>query len=544
MHIKRLEIKNWIGIKELFFNPGKINRVSGDSGEGKTSLVEALEKLFTNKNRRSEVIHHGENESELLVELDDGLLVDRKIRTEKSDYLKVKHDSKNVSSTEGFLRQLINGDIFRPVEFTQKSPDEQARIILEMIEIPWTDQDIQKWFGELPEGIDYQQHILQVLKAIEQAYFKERESINREVSLLTSNVEGIKRSLPANYDGAAWKEKNLQELYDKLSKANDLNEKIQRAKSVITQLDQSIENIKLKAEKEKDDLEGMLEWKRKEVQEELSSLRDDAEEAEKFIKDEPGRIATLTVQLEKEKQERIAAIEYEYREKIGAVTALEKDTTLRKERDLMEINREVHEKSSDFDQQEERIDARIKAVDTEVKHSIEIAEERAGNARAFLRENPEQVDVEPIRGEADKAAEMKEYLHEWQRMNEIIREQLAPKQERSKELTARITKARKLPQELLKLAALPIEGLSVDEHGRIRINDTLIDGLSEGENLDFALRLAKAQVGELKVICLDGWQNLGSKMQEKIMQEAKQDEYQYFILSTVQGPLSIEIEGE
>jgi len=105
---------------------------------------------------------------------------------------------------------------------------------------------------------------------------------------------------------------------------------------------------------------------------------------------------------------------------------------------------------------------------------------------------------------------MKEYLREWERMNEIIKEKLAPKEARSAELTNKIQKARELPKELLKTASLPVEGLSIDEQGRIRINDTLIDGLSEGESYDFAFKFAKAQAGELKVICIDGWQNLGS----------------------------------
>src|SRR5690606_32042427 len=120
-------------------------------------------------------------EAELFVELTDGLQTTRKIRSEKADYLKVKHDSKAVQSTEGFLRSLVNGEIFRPIEFIQKSPKEQTEIILNMLQINWTVDDINNWFGELPEA-DYQLHILQILKQIEQVYYAERESINREIN--------------------------------------------------------------------------------------------------------------------------------------------------------------------------------------------------------------------------------------------------------------------------------------------------------------------------------------------------------------------------
>lgn len=40
LHIKRIELRNWLGIKELEVSPGKINKVDGDSGAGKTSLIE------------------------------------------------------------------------------------------------------------------------------------------------------------------------------------------------------------------------------------------------------------------------------------------------------------------------------------------------------------------------------------------------------------------------------------------------------------------------------------------------------------------------
>ncbi|MDR5601788.1 hypothetical protein [Paenibacillus larvae] len=69
---------------------------------------------------------------------------------------------------EAFLRKLINGDIFRPIEFVQKNAKEQTEIILNMLQIDWTVDDIKAWFGEVPEA-DYQLHILQILKQIERA---------------------------------------------------------------------------------------------------------------------------------------------------------------------------------------------------------------------------------------------------------------------------------------------------------------------------------------------------------------------------------------
>ncbi|HBL06255.1 MAG TPA: hypothetical protein DDZ33_04805, partial [Clostridium sp.] len=88
--ISLLRIANFLGIEEQEIKAAKINILRGPNGEGKTSVIEALEKTFTNKSRRTEVVRHGTDEAALYVELDDGLEVNRRIRSDKADYLKIR----------------------------------------------------------------------------------------------------------------------------------------------------------------------------------------------------------------------------------------------------------------------------------------------------------------------------------------------------------------------------------------------------------------------------------------------------------------------
>jgi exonuclease SbcC len=532
MHIKRIEIKNWLGIKELLFSPSKINKVSGDSGTGKTSLVEAIEKVFTNLSRRTEVIRHDTDEAELFVELDDGLQTTRRIRSEKADYLKVKHDSKSVSSTETFLKKLISGDIFRPIEFVQKTPEAQAKIILNMLTINWTVEDIKNWFGEMPEA-DYQQHILQILKQIETGYYSERETINREANLLRANIEGIKRDLPPNYDGNAWKGVNLQELYEKLTNTEQSNKRLDEAEQLITGLDIRIDDIKQRSANAQESKKLDYNRQRDSLNDSIVRLTNNIKDEQVKIDDASRRISAEHIRLDGELEQAIERLKLQYQAK--KQTAKE---TIQQEAEqsnvfIGEYKEQLSEKKNLLSNiaEHEKKDLQ-KIVDHEAS-LIALENEKSGNARAIVEEFT-RVPVEPLKEEADTAAKMKEYLREWERMNDIIKEKLSPKEARSADLTAKIQKARELPTELLKTASLPVEGLTVDEKGRIRIDGTLIDGLSEGESFDFAFKLARAQAGELKVICVDGWQNLGSK-QHEIINAALQDDYQYFILETVDG---------
>lgn len=539
LHIKRIEIKDWLGIKELEVSPGKINKVDGDSGAGKTSLIEALEKALTNNSRRTEVISHGQEEAELFVELSDGLQITRKVRAEKADYLKVKHDSKAVNSTEGFLRKLINGEIFRPIEFIQKDAKEQTKIILNMLQIDWTVDDIKSWFGELPEA-DYQLHILQILQQIESAYFEERSSINREINLLRANIEGIKRDLPPNYDGEEWRGVDLQRLYRKLSDAQESNRKLEEARSLIDGLTLRIEDIKRRSANATE--EKTLDYRRQRdtLQDGIKRLEERVEQDQKIIDDADRRIAEASVQLDNELEQAIERLKLQYQQKkLNMREDVQREVELNKGY-ISEHRQLIAEKSSSLNNIAEHERKDLEKIKDHEANLIAAEKAKSGDAEQVMAD-VDWIDPEPLQAAAHKAAEMKEYLREWERMNDIIREKLSPKEARSADLTAKIEKARELPKELLKTAALPVDGLTVDDKGRIRIDGTLIDGLSEGEALDFAFKLAKAQSGPLKVICIDGYQNLGSK-QQSILENAQHDDYQYFLLSTVEGKdLNIEI---
>lgn len=542
LHIKKLEARNWLGIRELSISPGKINKVDGDSGAGKTSLIEALEKALTNTSRRTEVISHGQEEAELFVELTDGLQITRKVRAEKSDYLKVKHDSRAVSNTEGFIRKLINGEIFRPIEFMQKDAKEQTEIILNMLQIDWTTEGIKAWFGELPEA-DYQLHILQILKQIESAYFEERASINREINLLRANIEGIKRDLPPNYDGEEWRGVDLQRLYGRLSEAQESNKKLEEAKALIDGLTLRIDDIKRRSANASE--EKNLEYRRQRdtLTAGIQRLQERVEQDQKLIDDADRRISEATLQLDNELEQAIERLKLQYQQKkLNVREDINHEVELNKGY-ISEHRELIAEKTSSLYNIAEHERKDLEKIADHEASLIAAEKAKSGDAQQVIAD-VEWIDPEPLQAAAHKAAEMKEYLREWERMNDIIREKLAPKEARAADLTAKIEKARELPKELLKTAALPVDGLTVDDKGRIRIDGTLLDGLSEGESFEFAFKLAKAQAGELKVICMDGWQNLGSKQQE-ILEAAQHDDYQYFLLSTVEGKdLNIEtLEG-
>lgn len=527
MKIKRLEIKNFLGVKELNWSPSSgVNELRGRKAEGKTSILEAIETAFTNLKRRSEVVRHGEDEATLYIETDNGIEIDRRIRTEKADYLKVKGDG--AASTEGYLRQFVNGDVFRPLDFVNMSIKEQTAIILNMIQINWSVEDIINWFGMEPDGINYDKHILQVLKDIEVKYYKEREEVNRQIATLRVQCEAIKKELPGNYDGEEWRAKNIQEYYNKISEAQSINNLIDKAQALQEGIENKIAAINADADSQKSKIN--LKYK-----EEESDIKDVIDLANKKIVDAENYIASAEQRKENErlklyeaKKQEIADIEEKYNAMFNQISS-EVDGEVKEKKELIEIqNNKISVNESKIAGLSDKKELEIKGVYDQVEQKIETEKARVGKAAEYLNEH-EKVDITPLQEEAEKVANMQSYLREWDRLQDIINGSLREKQEYSDSLTEKIKVARTKPSDLLKTHALPIEGISVDEKGNIRIGGTLLDGLSDGEKLEVAFKVALQRMGELRVMCLDGFEKLNESEQEKVLKICEDNDIQAFV---------------
>lgn len=559
--IKFLRIKNFLGIEEREVEPGKVTIFKGANGKGKTSVIEAIEKIFTNKNRRSEVVRHGEDQAILYAELDDGLSVDRRVRTEKGNYLKVRQDGKGADSTEKFISSLVNGNIFRPLDWINKSVKEQTESLLSMLQIGWTEEDIKNWFGEQPSDVDYKQHILIILKQIEKKYYNQREEVNREIKELKARIKSIVDDLPAEYNGEEWKDKNVQAYYSKVNEAQNINKLIAQAKALQGGFNDKVEKVKAAAEtkkssitlkynSEREDIKDIIGLATSKIDKAQDAINNSDHELELSIKDITNKKAEKENKAKEDYNLALAELEERYKHSKDILTDsynttvaiikedLSKDIEITKkqsaaskeeQKELISLQKEkIAAKEQELAGLSDKEELEKESVDKETAAEIEKVKATLGNASKYLDEHQE-IDITPLQEEADNVQQMTSYLRDWDRISEIRDNQLAPKERKSEDLTAKITKARTLPAELLKTAKMPIEGISVDENSRVRINDTLIDGLSDGEKLELAMKVAKAQCGELKVICMDKWESLDKAAQEQLLKEMESDDYQYFV---------------
>ncbi|MDD3052260.1 MAG: hypothetical protein PHR06_14095, partial [Candidatus Cloacimonetes bacterium] len=192
---------------------------------------------------RDYIVRNGATEGEIIIETDNDIKINRKIRTNQADYKSVKKNGAEVGSPETFLKDIFTPLQLSPVEFLTMDKKKQNAIILDMIEYDWSLEDIKKWFGEIPDWVSYDQNILQVLNDIQSEngyYFQHRQDVNRDVRNKKAFIEEIGGSLPAGYEAEKWEKAELSEIYKKIETIRKNNETIEKAKQVIENRDNKI----------------------------------------------------------------------------------------------------------------------------------------------------------------------------------------------------------------------------------------------------------------------------------------------------------------
>lgn len=233
MKITKIIIKNLFGIREAALD-GRSVELAGPKGSGKTSALDAIRFALTNRSDRDYIIHQGADEGEILIETDTGLTIDRKARTGKADSIKVRDGSMLQTRPAEFLSGIFTPLQLNPVAFTQLSRQEKNRVILSLIDFPWDMNWIQQQFGEIPQGVDYSRHILEVLSDIQSdngVYFQSRQSINRDIRNRQAFIADIARDIPPHYDAARWEAYPTREKYQELERVRESNSRIERARS-------------------------------------------------------------------------------------------------------------------------------------------------------------------------------------------------------------------------------------------------------------------------------------------------------------------------
>ena len=312
MKTSKIIIKNLFGIKELSLD-NKDVEVTGTNGAGKTSIIDAIRYALTNNSERDYIVKNGESEGEILIETDTGLSINRKKRTTQSDYKSIKEDGRDVPKPESFLQQIFTPIQLDPVGFTLLSRQEQNREILNLIEFAWDLNWIKEKFGEIPQGVNYEQNILEVLAEIQSEkgqYFQKRQDLNREARNKKAFIEDIAVDIPDNYNFEKWDAYEIGPKYRELETIRSQNSIIERAKSFKSSYDNKLRGLQA-------DRDISISTEEKTIASEKEGLLTTIERLKAEIKSAESKLSGLGEKLEDKK----AVIESKYQEGLAKLNA-------------------------------------------------------------------------------------------------------------------------------------------------------------------------------------------------------------------------------
>jgi DNA repair exonuclease SbcCD ATPase subunit len=210
MNISLIQIRNILGIKELDITPGKVTEIKGRNGTGKSSVLGAIRAaLGVSEFSPAQLIHQGEEQGEIVLVLDDGTTVKRRITANGTDVKVTDAQGMKFAKPQTILQSLFAVTQFNPLALLQadkKSRDERTRTVLECLPLSLDKDTILELTPQLSSQlshIDTNRHGLDVLNDIEKRVFDRRTDVNRDLKKVQANIEELKNTLPPEEDRAS-----------------------------------------------------------------------------------------------------------------------------------------------------------------------------------------------------------------------------------------------------------------------------------------------------------------------------------------------------
>lgn len=172
MTITELSIENVKRLQAIRICPttGKPVVITGDNGQGKSSILDSIELALTNVGLE-DPIRHGAKRATVKLKMsgeDRTILVERVIRGGSQELKVTAEDGKPISSPQAFLNGLIGSIAFDPLEFVRMKPRDQADTLRRLV------------------GVD-----VRPIDARKKQHYDERTVVNRHVDGLKAQLAAI-----------------------------------------------------------------------------------------------------------------------------------------------------------------------------------------------------------------------------------------------------------------------------------------------------------------------------------------------------------------
>lgn len=194
--LQSVQIKNVKGIESLSIQAGSVTVIAGENGAGKSSVIDAISAIFEGGHDAS-LIRHGADKAEVVLTLDDGVTIRKRI-TPKDSTLEVRtEDGGIVKAPANYVKRLADSFAFDPIGLLEAKPKERAAWLLKHGGITFSADEVNAAVGVpvVRQAID-----LERLESIRAGKYSERTDVNRRLRDLQGAISEQRAMLPKAMD--------------------------------------------------------------------------------------------------------------------------------------------------------------------------------------------------------------------------------------------------------------------------------------------------------------------------------------------------------
>jgi energy-coupling factor transporter ATP-binding protein EcfA2 len=476
-NIVRIKIKNFMSVSNVEIEPGQINQIVGENGQGKTTIVKAIEWAAKGGGDTS-LIKIGEDSAEVTIELPDETVIRRRMNGKGDSTVSVTREGFKAPSPQSYLDTLFSSYSLNPIEILE--PKKRNEALLQAIDLKVTKSVLAEKLNmvenQLPP-LEYDQHGLKVIDQAHKYFYQRRAEANRD---------------------AAEKRKRWQVNKEQLGE-------------IPYKMDHTAEQIRSMIKTD----EALLNTASMKVTEIENKIKEQAKSAD-LIKRSEDLLTKIDAEIKLMREQSLRAIEDLQVKHNHAIEMLKANQQL-------EMTTVRNKWAADLDLQEAR-KAEGRQYIANLQTSEPIAEPTELRAQVTsLDERVKTLNVQL------KNAEV---LSSWMKQSEMI-EQMdveAKKAESFAESLSHKVEAlhSSIKKDLMSSVEMPVEGLEYRD-GEFYISNVAIDNLSTSESIAIAVAISRKLAKTTKIICIDGVESLDENTWALFRKQIDGDGFTYFV---------------
>ena len=309
--VKKISIKNIMGIEELEFEPGgAVTVVQGGNGSGKTSVLEALRSVVQGGHDAT-LLRHGAESGEVVWVFDDDVEVRKRITPTTSDLTGRHPTMGRISAAQTYLRGLTDQLSVNPVEFLT-AKDRAAKLLEAMplrVELSVLQEALDGTGMEVPRLLG-ERHALEAIAGASKIVFDERTGENRLAKDQRTTAEQLQGSLPRGFESPTVLE---NQLHDSEGAHRDAERTLTQAiEAVNAETEKRIAGIREEMHRQVQALQGQIHQIEQLAQQQIEDARTaGAHTREDLMLDGRPRVNQLGAQVEQLREQLKAADRYE-----------------------------------------------------------------------------------------------------------------------------------------------------------------------------------------------------------------------------------------